>query len=209
MEGRRYGAPIPPPQVCQTERRGCAASPCPAKGVPVVTEATLLPSVLVLGVVWPQARVPQDDLIRFLAHVGTTFAVADLFDGSPGAMRARLTGLVLYYARHYLALFWHTPSAEWLLFDDGRVRPLGTEWLAVLRYLVQGHLQPLLLFYSLDAAPTPQNGARVGGSAHNAEDKAGEVDQEVCGRCGRMSAWPAQESHGTSSKFDMSNKCKI
>eukprot|EP00668_Euglena_longa_P046480 GGOE01062165.1.p1 GENE.GGOE01062165.1~~GGOE01062165.1.p1 ORF type:complete len:712 (-),score=170.65 GGOE01062165.1:138-2204(-) len=136
-------------QLCQTEHKSCDAPGCSATPLPVVTTSTALPEVLVVGVVWSGTYVPRDELLGFLANLRCGMRIADLFEGAPEGMTAALTGLVLFHASHYIALLWCDTSRQWLLFDDRHVRPLSAEWGAVRRHLLQGRLQPLLLFYTV------------------------------------------------------------
>jgi len=144
-------------EVTQTDQKTCDAPGCPPVPIPVITTATALPEVLVLGVVWTAARVTQDELIGFLSNLRRVFRVSDLFRGAPDAANAQLTGLVLFYSSHYVAVFRNHYTGEWVQFDDRRVRPLGDDWVAVLRHFVVGHLQPLLLFYSVRTGEGPDD----------------------------------------------------
>jgi len=80
----------------------------------------------------------------------------------------RFKGLVCFYGRHYIAFFCSLKHRAWYLFDDRRVKVVGT-WDNVLKKLVNGKLQPVLLFYEL---------LNVDEKEEEEEDEAKEEEEE-------------------------------
>jgi hypothetical protein len=61
-------------------------------------------------------------------------------------------GMVCYYGKHYVSIFLDSVTSDeetYLLFDDHRVRPIGS-WEQAVKYCVSSLYQPVLLLYELE-----------------------------------------------------------
>ena len=105
-----------------------------------------------MNLVWPSACFDAALLDRALCCIGSlTFDLASFFSVSTGEVRGGssrfdLRGMICYYGRHYLAMWWSESCGAWVMLDDHRVRPIG-RWESVIPYCKKGHLQPTLLIY--------------------------------------------------------------
>jgi hypothetical protein len=121
---------------------------------PILLEraAPHLPPTFILGLAWPSAQASRDLVRALLGAVALRMDMAKMFHGT--ALRtsapASLVGMLCFYGSHYLA-FWNTPEWGWTSFDDATVKTVGA-WEDVVAKCHRGHLQPLLLFYTDDAA---------------------------------------------------------
>lgn len=55
-------------------------------------------------------------------------------------------GMVCFYGRHYVSFFYSSRSQQWYLFDDSKVKAIGS-WEAVYNRILKGSYQPTLLFW--------------------------------------------------------------
>lgn len=145
------------------------------------------PMVFAMSVLWATTAATKDQVRTLLSNFGDRVDLAKCFDAAGPAVRFknggirttyRLRGLVCYYGRHYVALFYSTAHKMWLLFDDSRVIEVGSwesvisqcvrmRWtlasgrrstemltcvcvlLLLTRRCLNGRFQPVLFFYEL------------------------------------------------------------
>lgn len=162
------------------------------------------PDVLAFSLAWPPE--PSGDTIA--AVVGLLSEGFDLGravklgGGGSGSGSARYTraGMICYYGKHYVSMFYSAPRRQWVLLDDSRVRWLGG-WDDVARRCRAGKLQPVVLFYeaagrkperaSADLAKSMLPAARrepvldmpqmSGAIEEEAEEEADAAEEEVAG----------------------------
>lgn len=107
-----------------------------------------LPKVFTISAVWGYTP-KTEDLASFVRFVPQEFNMGDVVPGANAAYRIR--GMVVFYGMHYYTYFYKLRAGsdtvhEWKMFDDSLVKPVGT-WDDLVRILVRGHIQPVLLFY--------------------------------------------------------------
>eukprot|EP01012_Entosiphon_sulcatum_P011618 TRINITY_DN17116_c0_g1_i1.p1 TRINITY_DN17116_c0_g1~~TRINITY_DN17116_c0_g1_i1.p1 ORF type:complete len:669 (-),score=66.83 TRINITY_DN17116_c0_g1_i1:7-2013(-) len=147
-------------KITELTKKSCSNSTCTSKAR-VKRYCLTLPKVLVLGVVWQKEIVSKDEVTGFISRVEEHLATSELFcqkkrsHGSTAAAdpNAELMGLVCYYGKHYIAYFKSLPTQQWVLFDDSYVKAVGPDWSTVQRCIIDGRLQPFLLFYETNRPP--------------------------------------------------------
>lgn len=123
----------------------CDADSCDGK----YTKERLIhrfPMVFAMSVLWATTSATKQQVRSLLTNFGDRVDLAKCFDAAGPAVRFknggvrttyRLRGLVCYYGRHYVALFYSTAHKMWLLFDDSRVIEVGS-WQNVINECVVG-----------------------------------------------------------------------
>ncbi|TYZ56924.1 hypothetical protein PybrP1_001907 [[Pythium] brassicae (nom. inval.)] len=115
------------------------------------------PMVFAMSVLWATTSATKEQVRSLLSNFADRVDLAKCFDAAGPAVRFRnggvrttyrLRGLVCYYGRHYVALFYSTAHKMWLLFDDSRVIEVGS-WQNVINECLNGRFQPVLFFYEL------------------------------------------------------------
>ncbi|RLN78769.1 hypothetical protein BBJ28_00021961 [Nothophytophthora sp. Chile5] len=143
---------------------------CDAGGQRVLSRWILtLPMVFTISIIWSSSHVDKADIKDWMELLSSQNQVAaggvesqqalDLgrifrLDASPGATSTySFRGLVCYYGRHYVGFFASRSLEDdgvererWFLFDDTRVKRVGT-WADVRLRIERGGYQPTLLFY--------------------------------------------------------------
>lgn len=93
------------------------------------------PMVFAMSVLWATTSATKEQVHGLLSNIGDRVDLAKCFDAAGPAIKFknggirttyRLRGLVCYYGRHYVALFYSTAHKMWLLFDDSRVIEVGS-----------------------------------------------------------------------------------
>lgn len=91
--------------------------------------------VFAMSVLWATTSATKEQVHGLLSNIGDRVDLAKCFDAAGPAIKFknggirttyRLRGLVCYYGRHYVALFYSTAHKMWLLFDDSRVIEVGS-----------------------------------------------------------------------------------
>lgn len=59
----------------------------------------------------------------------------------------RFRGMICFYGKHYATYFYSVARAQWLVYDDATVKPVGYDWNDVLHRCKLGHFHPSVLFY--------------------------------------------------------------
>lgn len=127
-----------------------------------------LPAVYTLSLVWPSSRPRRTFLNDFFNAVSMqidlrSICALDLKDANAKTSNYNFRGMILYYGRHYTAVFYHSSMQRWLRFDDTRVDPIGRYWHEVTDWCVQSRFQPSMLFYERETPdqdyyePVPQD----------------------------------------------------
>eukprot|EP01012_Entosiphon_sulcatum_P012508 TRINITY_DN17854_c0_g1_i1.p1 TRINITY_DN17854_c0_g1~~TRINITY_DN17854_c0_g1_i1.p1 ORF type:complete len:652 (-),score=55.57 TRINITY_DN17854_c0_g1_i1:8-1963(-) len=149
----------------EVTEKSCDNRVC-GKKAPIHRYCLQLPRVFVLGTIWDSDEVCRDQIDAFVCRIEEFVATQELFSAPPGLPPPRgrslpdseLMGVVGYYGKHYIAFFksqQNPTSSQWVLFDDSRVRPLAKDWPSVQSYIVEGKIQPFLLFYETGRTPPP------------------------------------------------------
>lgn len=127
-----------------------------------------LPMVFAVSVIWASAHVDKSDVKAWMElltrqnarakkestdeqtlDLGKIFRVDQTAQGSSEYL---FRGMVCYYGRHYVGFFKSrtvengVSHERWFLFDDTRVKPVGT-WEDVRSRVERGVYQPTLIFY--------------------------------------------------------------
>lgn len=138
------------------------------------------PLALALSFGWTDDHEEKENISSFMSIIPSTIYLDDLYSSGKTQEKNRvlpslwrdtntqptqsivhtgpsyaLQGLVCYYGLHYVSFFQAdamTQSAEemYFLFDDHRVRPIGS-WGDVVKYCENSHYQPVLLLYELES----------------------------------------------------------
>lgn len=113
------------------------------------------PMVFAMSVLWATTSATKEQVHGLLANFRDRVDLAKCFDAAGPAIKFknggirttyRLRGLVCYYGRHYVALFYSTAHKMWLLFDDSRVIEVGSWDNVISEYVL------LLLLYPIEPA---------------------------------------------------------
>ncbi len=113
-----------------------------------------LPLVFTINIVW-DTDVASTEVIRdFINKVDLKMYPHQLFDESKVEQQCEyeLKGMVCYYGKHYIAYFKERGGANWFVFDDTRVAPIGVHFSLVRDRVIRGRLQPCVLFYERKSA---------------------------------------------------------
>ncbi|CAM9480544.1 unnamed protein product, partial [Ectocarpus fasciculatus] len=121
------------------------------------------PRVLAFCISWAEERASLDKLSLFIRSIDIELSVSDVFpygdfvdDRFHGRATHELCGLVCFYGMHYICFFRDSSSSSaFLLFDDARVRVVGS-WGDVKEDCLRSRYQPVLLLYQLSQVPSPQ-----------------------------------------------------
>lgn len=112
-----------------------------------------LPRVFAVSLVWESDRASADELKTTLSMLHQDLDLAKLFDlptiegqSTQPPARYRLSGMVMFYGRHYMAFIYSVRLGMWVFFDDGSLKKIGS-FREVAAKCVRGHLQPTMLFY--------------------------------------------------------------
>ncbi|RLN57924.1 hypothetical protein BBJ29_008879 [Phytophthora kernoviae] len=167
-----------------------------------------LPMVFAISIIWSSSHVNKTDIKDWMEllstqsqadagnnksqqalDLGRIFRVDSISDSTS---LYKFRGLVCYYGRHYVGFF-SSRSVEdgvererWFLFDDTRVKPVGT-WADVRLRIERGCYQPTLLFYERNEIEH-ENLEKIATDIHKwweatadepAENKEGDVDEKV------------------------------
>jgi len=110
-----------------------------------------VPEVFALQCVWSSPETERADIEALLRTIPQELHV-DQFLSVQGsgqdkqAYSYRFRGMICYYGRHYMAIFYSSAFQSFVMFDDKRVSNLG-DWNAVLERCGRGKLQPTVLFF--------------------------------------------------------------
>jgi hypothetical protein len=128
--------------------------PCPkCKEEALITKRfKSLPAVYTLSLVWPTSRPRRTFLNDFFNTISMEIDLRnlcsiDMKGAKKQTSKYRLRGMILYYGRHYTAVFYHASLGRWLRFDDSRVDPVARHWHELTDWCVQSRFQPSVLFY--------------------------------------------------------------
>eukprot|EP01031_Cornospumella_fuschlensis_P027135 gene27135-32779_t len=157
----------------------CAARPA-CQGIGNVFFFTLEPPLaLALSLSWPStSKQEKDNLTCLYDMIAMRLYLHDIFsddihanaqqsDTTNGARREgpsyMFRGLVCYYGLHYVSIFHilqndsRTPGSPkrpdemvYYLFDDYKVKSIGSTWEDVIRFCISNCYQPVLLLYELE-----------------------------------------------------------
>eukprot|EP01027_Heterolobosea_sp_BB2_P017869 GEZU01025269.1.p1 GENE.GEZU01025269.1~~GEZU01025269.1.p1 ORF type:complete len:270 (-),score=11.44 GEZU01025269.1:91-900(-) len=142
--------------VSEDEVQICHNDTCKARAQ---MQKTLLqaPHVVVLGIVWDDTSCSRKKIKNFVNFMPMQLSMKKAFralDNEPDEnTTAYLSGFFGYYGQHYV-FFWYDATARmWLLFNDTKVTKLGPLFDDdVADYIVGGHVQPCLIFYTTASA---------------------------------------------------------
>ncbi|OQR90621.1 inactive ubiquitin carboxyl-terminal hydrolase 53-like isoform X2 [Achlya hypogyna] len=118
-----------------------------------------IPSVLTLGLSWPNAQPSSGYLKNIIGCIEPKIDLTRVFpnlvaDGLAlphgGANGAHLMGMFCYFGHHYTTFLFKPATGEWLSFDDTVVKRVGTAWADVQKVCVENHFQPMVLFYDVE-----------------------------------------------------------
>ncbi len=110
---------------------------------------TNLPEAFVIAPVWPTNNAPKEDIEQMARVISQDIDLRDIFKfpkAITSCSKYPFVGMVCFYGRHYMCFFYNKAAKMWLLFDDYNVKKVGP-WEQVHHRLVNGRLQPVLLFY--------------------------------------------------------------
>jgi len=106
-----------------------------------------LPEVLSVGIVWDTSKPTIDYIYEVMSLVDKSIQVQSMFDSVVQDGTYTLRGMIAYYGLHYNAYFRNPRTDDWLMFDDSRVKKVGSTWEDVIAKCCNGHWQPSVLFY--------------------------------------------------------------
>ncbi|CAM8978231.1 unnamed protein product [Rhodiola kirilowii] len=98
----------------------------------------------VLG--WQKTCENSEDIKVTLAALSTEIDVGVLYRGVDMRSKHCLVSVVCYYGQHYHCFAYSHEHKQWLMYDDGTVKLVGS-WEEVLSMCERGHLQPQVLFF--------------------------------------------------------------
>ncbi len=127
---------------CTTPQR---CDKCQTMGF-IEPELVSAPQVLTIGFVWDSNSCSSDEIGATMRAVATRIDAAATF-GAAKSQRYELRATLAYYGLHYVAFARNPATDEWAMFDDARVRVLGTNFASVVAVIERARLQPLLLFF--------------------------------------------------------------
>eukprot|EP00756_Hemistasia_phaeocysticola_P042165 Hpha_TRINITY_DN16954_c0_g6::TRINITY_DN16954_c0_g6_i1::g.56151::m.56151 len=134
--------------VCQDEPRSCDACE-KGKSVNHHTVRGKLPSFITVHVAWSSEKQSRPDLISFFSKVPGRFKVKDAYNvPRSGEAECVLTGLVFFFARHYVSAFFNSEKQSWVIFDDTVVKAASPNLQGLWKYCVSSAIAPSLLFYT-------------------------------------------------------------
>mmetsp|Transcript_34808 Transcript_34808/g.42941 ORF Transcript_34808/g.42941 Transcript_34808/m.42941 type:complete len:362 (+) Transcript_34808:162-1247(+) len=134
-------------------------SPCPdeeatkCKNI-AKTQTTLLkaPRVLTLSLSWASSQADRSLVLEVIQSVGQQIDVTKAFNYNMDELEGagdiyKLSGIVAYYGRHYVAFVYHTSFRKWISCDDSTFKTVGS-WSNVVDRFKTGKWQPELLVYT-------------------------------------------------------------
>jgi len=144
----RYSIPIGPAmkKVNQDDPRECTNPQCKRKN-PLRYALANLPEVLSIGIVWDTSKPTVDYIYDVMSLVDKHLKVEDMFDSVVQSGTYTFRGMIAYYGLHYNAYFRNPKTNDWLVFDDSRVKKVGSTWVDVIAKCCNGHWQPSVLWY--------------------------------------------------------------
>eukprot|EP00755_Sulcionema_specki_P026564 Sspe_Gene.85927::Locus_56672_Transcript_2_2_Confidence_0.250_Length_1404::g.85927::m.85927 len=107
-----------------------------------------LPQWLTVNVSWGSSEAKRSQLRQFLSSVPLRFPMTEAIHGS-GDEIAVLNGMVFYYGQHYISTFFNRERRVWVIFDDDWLRAVARSISGLWKYVVDGCIMPLMLFYRI------------------------------------------------------------
>jgi len=158
QSGTRLGAEELIKRTCSFDERPCAV--CSEAGVTgdveFVTRQQLArpPQYYSLLWVWDGSEATADKIGTLLNLLPLTIdlsLIVDFETSSPfripeSSTNYRLRCIVCFYSRHFVLIAYNPQVAQWVLFDDNSVRPLGA-WGDVKEACQRSNMQPLVVFF--------------------------------------------------------------
>lgn len=110
-----------------------------------------VPKVFVLMLAWATDEVERPQLTNVMNTIQMNIDLSDFMSmphntTTHNKYQYQLSGILFYYGRHYVCIFYSTVYAAWLMFDDRKVSKVG-QWNNVIDKCVLGKLQPVTIFY--------------------------------------------------------------
>jgi Ubiquitin carboxyl-terminal hydrolase len=130
----------------------CPKASCNGSDITANTALIVNPPAVAISIIWPSFDAEYTVLSEFLSLMTIQLSTIDIFTtvNTPRDMYI-FKGMICYYGRHYIGIFqdFSQKIPHFLLFDDARVRPIGT-WTEVKDECLRSRYQPVLLLYEHD-----------------------------------------------------------
>ena len=128
---------------CPQEREACKGKKS------LVTRYLLnMPEVFAIGLVWATTSPTPEEIMETLLLIKPEIDIKNVFNvSSKTPTPYRFRGMICFYGKHYATYFYSVARAQWLVYDDATVKPVGYDWNDVLHRCKLGHFHPSVLFY--------------------------------------------------------------
>lgn len=160
-----------------------------------------MPEVFTMMCVWSGEIQDRKEIQEFFEviprelHLDEFLRVqADASQAARTTSAYRLRGMVCFYGRHYVAIFYSSQSQSFIMFDDRRVTHLG-DWSAVVDRCCRGKLQPTVLFYEA-CDPVVYERLKADIASSDAEAEAARREEEKIAATSGGSHMPLDEGTG-------------
>jgi hypothetical protein len=140
-----------------TNQQDTISCPKCSKEAVIAKRLKSLPATYTVSLVWDSSKPRRTTLNDLFNAVSMEIDLKNICAVDVKGIKSKTTkyrflGMILYYGRHYTAVFYHPSMKRWLRFDDSRVDPVGRYWHEVTDWCVQSRFQPSVLFYEREIA---------------------------------------------------------
>jgi hypothetical protein len=122
---------------------------------PAKAERWLLnqPAVFTLMCAWSNPEPERDEIEACFSLLPKRIHPERFLQMATTPVEYRLRGMVAYYGKHYVCIFYSPQTRAFVMLDDRRVVRLGA-WADVIARCCKGKLQPTIVFFEAVVAPT-------------------------------------------------------
>ncbi|KAL7255778.1 hypothetical protein ACSBR1_009832 [Camellia fascicularis] len=97
---------------------------------------------------WESLEEPAHKISATLGALSTKIDIGVIYEGLDPGNTHYLISMVCYGLEHYICFVYNRAKESWILYDDDKVKVIGS-WDGVLAMCLRKHLQPQLLFFEV------------------------------------------------------------
>ncbi|KAL7255775.1 hypothetical protein ACSBR1_009829 [Camellia fascicularis] len=111
---------------------------------------------------WESLEEPAHKISATLGALSTKIDIGVIYEGLDPRNTHYLISMVCYGLEHYICFVYNRAKESWILYDDDKVKVIGS-WDGVLAMCLRKHLQPQLLFFEVKGSVsiTPSEETKV------------------------------------------------